>query len=69
MYACQAHASTLLDPACDAAGDSFKCRLTGILNFLYAAAAVLGLVLLLVVFLAIRTYQKNRSAEKTMNDE
>jgi hypothetical protein len=59
----------LLGPACDAAGDSFKCRLTGILNFLYAAAGVLGLVLIVVVSLAVRTYQKNRSAGKNPNDD
>jgi hypothetical protein len=69
LYAGQAHASTLLAPACDKAGDSFKCRLVGILNFLDAAAIVLGFVLLLVIVLAVRMYRKNRSAEKSPGHE
>jgi heme/copper-type cytochrome/quinol oxidase subunit 2 len=64
LYAYKAHASTLLVPACDTAADSFKCRLVGILNFLYAAAGILALVLIVVIVLAVRMYRKNRSAEK-----
>jgi hypothetical protein len=60
-----AHASThSLTPDCSASGDTLKCDLLGFLNFLYAAAGVLALVLIVVVVLAVKSYRKNRNDEK-----
>ena len=49
-------------PNCDASGSSFKCELQGFLHFLYAAAGVLALVLVVVVAAAVHIYKKNKSA-------
>ena len=64
LRACQASAESLhFGPGCAATGDdSFKCRMLGLLNFLYVAAGLLGLILLIVIFLAIAMYRRNRAA-------
>lgn len=45
---------------CGASGDGLRCYLGGVLKFLYAAAVVLGVLLVGVVALAIKTYRKNK---------
>ena len=60
-----AQASVLTSvPDCSASGGSFKCHLLGVLNFLYAAAGVLGFLLIVVVVLAVKAYRKNETDEK-----
>jgi hypothetical protein len=60
-----AHASTLsIEPGCSASGDSLKCHLLGLLNFLYAAAGVLAFMLIVVVVLAVKSYRKNKDDKK-----
>jgi uncharacterized membrane protein YkgB len=60
-----AHASTLIaSPDCSANGDSLNCRLQSVLHFLYGAAGVLALILLIVIAAAITIYQKNKSARR-----
>jgi hypothetical protein len=49
---------------CNASGDSLKCHLQGILDFLYAAAGILGLLLVVAVVLAFNIYRKNKADEK-----
>jgi len=51
-------------PACDASSDSFKCHLASILHLLTIAAAVLGVVLLIVLIAVVRYYQTNRKADE-----
>jgi hypothetical protein len=51
-------------PDCSAFGGGLRCDLLGILNFLYAAAGVLAVVLLAVVALAVKSYRKNKDDEK-----
>ena len=51
-------------PNCSAYGDSPKCHLLGILNFLYAAAGVLGFLLIVVVVLAFESFRKNKTDGK-----
>jgi hypothetical protein len=59
------YASTLTDtPDCSASGDSLKCHLLGILDFLYVAAVVLGIVLIVVVVLAVNSYRKNKKDDE-----
>jgi bacteriorhodopsin len=60
-----AHAATLsIEPGCTASGDSLKCHLLGLLNFLYAAAGVLAFMLIVVVVLAVKSYRKNKDDKK-----
>ncbi len=49
---------------CDASGSSFKCEMQGVLHFLYAAAGVLAVVLVVVVAAAVHVYRKNRDAKE-----
>jgi hypothetical protein len=49
---------------CSASGDSLKCHLLGVLNFLYAAAGLLGILLIAVVVLAFKSFRKNKTDEK-----
>lgn len=51
-------------PACSPADTSLACRLTGLLNWLEAAAVVLTLVLLVVIGVAIHLIRKNRVTRK-----
>ena len=60
-----AQATALISvPDCSASGGSLKCHLLGVLNFLYAAAGVLGCLLIVVVVLAVKIYRKNETDEK-----
>jgi hypothetical protein len=56
-----ASASALvLSQDCRTAPDSLGCRLNGVLDFLYAAALMLGVVLVVVIVVTIRIYRKNK---------
>lgn len=57
--------AALVSPSCSAAPDSLDCRLASVLSLLYVAAGLLGLVLLLVIFVAVKSYRKNSK----MDDE
>jgi hypothetical protein len=48
-------------PDCDASS-SFKCELQGFLHFLYAAAGLLAVVLMGVIWAAAHIYRKNKSS-------
>jgi hypothetical protein len=48
---------------CDAAGDTFQCRLASFLHFLYGAAAILGILFGVVLVVAIRYYRNTRKAD------
>ncbi len=62
---CSAHASEVIfTPGCAASGAGISCYLPGILNFLYVVAIVLGVVLLVVLVLAIKSFRKNKDDEK-----
>jgi hypothetical protein len=62
---CPVHASALSSvPDCSASGGGLRCDLQGVLDFLYMAAGVLGVLLLAVVALAIKSYRKNKDDEK-----
>jgi hypothetical protein len=57
---CQAsNAST---PDCTTSAGSFECSLLGVLHFLYAAAGILAIVLIVVLMAAIHFYRKNRDS-------
>jgi hypothetical protein len=64
LQATPAHAALLLTPDCSASGDSLGCRLTGVLSFLYVAAALLAVALVLVVVLAVRSYRRKNDDNK-----
>jgi hypothetical protein len=56
-----AHASALsLSTDCSASGDTLKCHLLQFLNLLYAAAAFLGVVLVIVLVVAFNSYRKSK---------
>ena len=46
---------------CSASRDSLSCRLLAILNFLYVAAGLLTLALIVVVVLALKSYRRNKA--------
>lgn len=50
--------------SCSAGSTSLSCRLLGVLHWLEAAAFVLVLVLIGVVWVAIHLYRKNRPSQK-----
>jgi hypothetical protein len=60
LQASPAHAALLLTPDCSASGESLGCRLTGVLSFLYVAAALLAVLLLLAIGYAVRYYRKDK---------
>jgi hypothetical protein len=63
-----AQAAVGATPDCDASGSSFKCELQGFLHFLYAAAGLLAVVLVGVVWAAVHIYrQKADSVRKNKN--
>jgi hypothetical protein len=63
-----AHASTLsFSPDCSASGNSLKCYLMQFLDLLYVAAIVLGLALVVVIFLACKSYRE--SSKKKMRED
>jgi hypothetical protein len=51
-------------PDCRATGGDWSCYLPGIFRFLVVIAIVLGVVLAGVIFLAVKTYLKNKNEEK-----
>jgi hypothetical protein len=62
-----AHASTLsFSSDCSASGNSLKCYLMQFLDLLYGAAVVLGVVLVVVIFLACKSY---RESKKKMRED
>jgi hypothetical protein len=50
-----------LSPNCTTDGDNLHCHLLGFLHFLYAAASLLAVVLMIVIALAVRFYRRNKS--------
>jgi cytosine/uracil/thiamine/allantoin permease len=66
LAATHARAAVLIsDPDCSASANSFNCHLAGVLSFLYVAAALLAVVLVLVIVLAVRSYRR-RSDDKRL---
>gem|GEM_PF-4540582 len=60
------HASTyLFSPDCSTSGDTLKCYLSGILNFLDVAAAILGTLLIAVIVVVVRIYRKTKGNGNT----
>jgi hypothetical protein len=51
-------------PDCSASGDSFQCSLLGFLHFLYAAAGLLAIVLIVAVLVAVHVYRKNKHSSE-----
>ena len=47
-------------PDCSAAGGGWACYLPGIFRFLLVIAIILGVVLGAVIFLAVKSYRKNK---------
>lgn len=59
------HASaSLFAPNCSASGNPLKCYLSGILGFLDVAAVILGLLLIGVIVVVVRIYQKTKGNGK-----
>lgn len=60
-----AHAcAALLTPDCGASGGGISCYLPGILRVLYILAVLLGVVLLVVIALAVKSFRKPKDDEK-----
>ena len=60
------HASTyLFAPDCSTSGKPLKCYLSGILNFLDVAAAILGILLIGVIVVVVRIYRKTKGNGNT----
>ena len=51
-------------PDCSATGGGWECYLSGIFRFLRVIAIILGVVLAVVIFLAVKSYLKNKDDEK-----
>jgi hypothetical protein len=51
-------------PDCSATGGGWGCYLSGILHFLSIIAIVLGIILVLVIALAVKSYLKTKDHEK-----
>jgi hypothetical protein len=51
-------------PDCSANGGGWSCYLPGILQFLVVIAIILGLILLAVIAVAVRSYFKIKDDEK-----
>jgi uncharacterized membrane protein len=56
--------TAILLPDCGATGGGLGCYLPGILQFLVVIAIVLGLILLAVIAVAVRSYFKIKHDEK-----
>ena len=52
------------EPDCSATGGGWECYLPGIFRFLLVLAIILGVVLTAVIFLAVKSYRKNKDDEK-----
>jgi hypothetical protein len=48
-------------PDCSATGGDWTCYLPGIFRFLLVIAIILGVVLAAVIFLAVKSYLKNKN--------
>ena len=51
-------------PDCSATGGDWSCYLPGIFRFLLVIAIILGVILAGVIFLAVKSYRKNKDDEK-----
>jgi len=51
-------------PDCSATGGDWSCYLPGIFRFLLGIAIILGVILAGVIFLAVKSYLKNKDDEK-----
>ena len=51
-------------PDCSATGGDWSCYLPGIFRFLLVIAILLGLILAAVIFLAVKSYRKNKDDQK-----
>ena len=51
-------------PDCRATGGDWSCYLPGIFHFLLVIAVLLGVVLAAVIFLAVKSYRKNKDDQK-----
>ena len=51
-------------PDCSATGGDWSCSLPGIFRFLLVIAIILGVILAAVIFLAVKSYLKNKDDEK-----
>ena len=51
-------------PDCRATGGDWTCYLPGIFHFLLVIAVLLGAVLAAVIFLAVKSYRKNKDDQK-----
>jgi len=51
-------------PDCSATGGDWSCYLPGIFHFLLFIAVILGVILGAVIFLAIKSYLRNKDDEK-----
>ena len=51
-------------PDCSATGGDWSCYLPGIFRFLLVIAVILGVVLAAVIFLAVKSYRKNKDDQK-----
>ena len=47
-------------PDCSATGGDWSCYLPGIFRFLLVIAIILGVILAGVIFLAVKSYRKNK---------
>ena len=58
-----AHAAVISPSDCLKDANSPSCGINGVLHLLYAAAAVLGIVLLVVIVLAVQSWRKSKRSE------
>ena len=58
-----AHAAVISPSDCLKDANSPSCGINGVLHLLYAAAAVLGIVLLVVIMLAVQSWRKSKRSE------
>ena len=58
-------AATLSTQDCSASGSTLNCHLQSFLSFLYTAAGLLALVLLVVILVATRIYTRNKASLKS----
>jgi uncharacterized membrane protein len=57
-------ATVSLTPDCSATGGGWSCYLPGIFQFLWVIAIILGLILLAVIAVAVRSYFRIKHDEK-----
>jgi hypothetical protein len=66
VFADSSARASMLSPVadCTETGGDWSCYLPGIFHFLLVIAVILGLVLAGVIFLAVKSYLKNKGDEK-----